>query len=586
MDDQRTQSGFSSHSLTRRALIQAAAAGIMGVTLPRFSQVRPQAFGQEMHPDETVVACDRLDGWAVFNTGGQAAEGTISVTRVPGTFRKGAGAIEYRYRRTAGQVELLGTSVLLTNGRTIEVDVWSQVATTMVIGFEDRDGAAFHWAMDLEAGKWKRASVGMRDFRLNDDAKVKKPGVDPRRLGLGLAIADLGPLFGARGANVVRIDDLRVTRDPLRVVQLPSTIDGQTLRIAENGYGRGPVVIRNAGALNVSAGRFGLSGNVVVDASAFVVDGCALSLHGRYAHDLGMAGSNGSVLRLADTLVSAQYPSGVSLKERSRLEIVRTQFAGSGITVDVQSGCTVTLDGAKSPGEFILSPRARISVSDCEAVLIWLATGPGKRLELALPDGQAIPAWVSPSTIDAQIALRNSRGILWGLISESGSDVMVERSKLVAVGVHFSGAAKEAISGIKNRQPATRFILGVSDRKLQLTRSEVGAWNFYAGDRSEITLRDSTFGEGFASETARMTVTNCTCDGSGGYVRAEGRGVMEIAQSRLIPDLVATDEATLLLRDCVVAGSIRASGRARVRLVNTQVSGAVEKFDGAIIERR
>lgn len=76
------------------------------------------------------------------------------------------------------------------------------------------------------------------------------------------------------------------------------------------------------------------------------------------------------------------------------------------------------------------------------------------------------------------------------------------------------------------------------------------------------------------------------CDGTGGYLRAEGKGVMEIERSHLIPDLVATEDATVLLRDCVVDGSIRASGRARVRLVSTKVGGAIERFDGAVIERR
>lgn len=585
MDDQRTRHGLCSRGATRRTFLRTAAGGV-ALLLARVSQPRSPALGLETHEDETSVACDRLDGWALFNPGGRPPEGKLSITRIPGTFREGAGAVEYRYTRTPGHVDLLGTSVLLTSLRTIELDVWSQVATTLIVGFEDRDGATFHATIDLAAGKWQRASVGVRDFRLNDDSQVKKPGVDPRRLGLGVALADLGPVIGARGPNVLRISFMKITRDPLRVVQMPPALDRQTLKIAESGYGRGHAVVRNGGALNIAAPRFGLSGNVAVDAGAFVVQGCALSLHGRYAHELGIAGTHGAVIRFADAVVSAQFPSGISLADRSTLEIARTEFGEAGLTVDVQNGCAVALRGAKNPGEFILSPGSRIDVDDCEAVLLWLASGPGRLAAVAVPDGQMVHAWSSPAGSAAQITLRRSRGILWGLISQRGSDVVVERSKLVAVGVHFSGSAKEVISGIKNRQPTSNFTLSVSDRKLKVLRSEVGAWNFYAAEHSEITLQDSTFGEGFASQSARLTVQRCTCDGSGGYVRAEGRGIMEVDRSRLVPDVVATDEATLLLRDCIVEGSIRASGRANVRLVNTKVAGAVERYDGAVVERR
>jgi hypothetical protein len=569
-------------AIGRRALL----AGAAGVALSRLLPPQPRASGQEMRPDETFIPGDSIEAWALFNPAGGAPQGKLSVTRTPGTFRDGRGAVEYRYTRIPQQVELLGTAVLLTNLRTIETDVWSQVATTVVVGLEDRDGATFHWPVDLEPGKWRHVRIGPRDFRLNDDSKVKKSAVDPRRLGAGLAIADLGPLIGGRGPNVLRINALRVARDPLRTLHLPSTIDKQTLEISQSAYGQGPTVVQNGGVLKISAPRFALAGNVAVENGTLIVAGTALSLHGRYAHDLGLLAANGSLLRFADSIVSAQYPSGVGLDRRSLLEIVRTEFSGAAFTVSVLNGCAVTLERAKNPGEFILAPGGRITIAECEAVLLWLATGPRGTLKLTVPEGRAVEAWSLPRTNGTEVSIRKSRGILWGLISESGSDVAVEGSKLIAVGVHFGSPTKQVISGIRNGQPAANLTVGVSDRKLRLAQSAVGAWNFYAASGSRITLRDCTFGECIASETARLVVEQSTCDGTGGYVRAEGKGVLEVKRSHLIPDVVATEDATLLLEDCTVDGSLRAAGRARVRIVNTKIGGAVERFDGAAIERR
>ncbi len=115
--------------------------------------------------DQDVFSCDSTKGWAAFDT----AKGT------PELFTEN-GAIELRFVRKSGGITLLLAPVVLTNLRMIEFDVWSQEKTAIVLGFDDRDRAKFHAAVELQAGKWKHVRLQASEFGLNDVASMYAKG--------------------------------------------------------------------------------------------------------------------------------------------------------------------------------------------------------------------------------------------------------------------------------------------------------------------------------------------------------------------------------------------------------------------------
>ena len=535
-------------------------------------------------PDVDVVTCDSTtDGWLVLDTSGGSAQANLSVTRTPEAVREGAGALELSYERKPNVFAILLAPALLTNLRTIEFDVWSQAATTLALAVEDREGAKFHWAVEVQAAKWKRIRIGPGEFQLSDDSPVKKSRVEPKKLRYGFGLLDLAPAGGVEGANVLRVDNLRVTREPLSPVRLPAVVDGKTIEIASDGWWQGNVVIKNGGVLKITASRFVYSGDVTVENGKWETAGAALTLRGRFSHDLKILVGSQSSVRFRDSVLLCNTIHGMGVLEKGRLEIERTLVATGGFTVDLRSGSSVLLDRAQRVGEFIVSKGSRFTALDSEGALIWFTPAPEVEVRLKLPGGASVEHWVFPDGLGAQGSVQRSKSIAWGLVSTPASRIVVEEGELAGVGVVLGGKSEQKISGVRNGESVD---LKLPDRTLRFEKAVVRAWNFYPAEQSSLELTAGTFGELLAFGEARALVEDSTCDGSGGYVRAEGRSTLTLRNCILTCAVVASEEATLVLENCAVQGAVTASGRSTVRLVNTKVTGTVERLDKAVVEKK
>jgi len=542
------------------------------------------AWAEEPPRDETRLGCERLDEWVLLPLG-QEMQPKLSVTTAPDTFREGAGGLELTYVRKPLQLAALVPRVLLTGLQAVELDAWSGAATPLAATVTDRDGARFHAVATLEAGQWKRVRFAAGDFRLSDDSPVKAAAFNPDRLGGGLCLLDAGPIVGASGPNVLRLDGLLVTRQPLPVLALPAAIEGKAVAVTESGRIAKDVTIRRGGVLKITAPRVCLSANLLLEGGTLEFAGTAVALHGRFEHDLRWVAAQGSTIRLTDCVVGAAAMHSVALTGRSRLEAVRTEQAGArNFTVDVPSGCTAALEKTKFAGEFIVGPGGQVTLDDCEGALLWLTPNNGR---LSLPDGKFVLSWSTPRNTGLDVQIKNSREIQWGLISPTGSNVTLQDSRLTAVAALFRGSSRQAVAGLKNGQAVADYQMPVADRNLKFTgASAVRTWNFYAAENADLALRDCVVGEVFALGNARLSLLNSTCDGSGGYVHAEGRGQLRLIKCRVTCDVVATENSAVSLEDSVVEGSVRAAGRAKVSLVNTRVTGALVRLDEAALEQK
>jgi hypothetical protein len=533
--------------------------------------------------DTTSVPCNQSSSWFAVDFATRVLLPVVA-TKVPGTFRKGTGSVELKYTRTNGSVPSLATQVVLTNLHAITIDLWSKEDSVLVAFVKDQDGATFNRMISLKAGEWQQVMLTPTDFALNADSPVKKSVLELERLGAGLMIADLATLTGKTGPNILRIDNLIVERGTLEVVDLPQTLDGKTLAITKDSLLKGSTTIKNGGRLQITTPRAVIAGSIDVANGELSVTGTVLTMQGRFAHDLALSAEGDSLIHFDKCLFASPYMSIVHLYGKSRLEMKETEFSGANFTADPKDNSSVDLDRVKQIGEFMLYPGPQYSIRACEEVILWMVPSGADQKRFTLPDGASLSDYSLSAKTGLNVHVLNSKGIKWGLISSTGTNIAVEGSKLVAVGLLFVGNAKETVTGVKNKQPMTDYKLNVSDRTLSFAGSSVGVWNVYAEQNSDIALKNCVVGEAFTTEFGKMTLENCTADGSGGYVRSSGKS-MKFSKCKITCDVIADHNSDLILEDCDVVGSIHAIDQSTVHLIRTRVSGSTSSLDKAHITK-
>lgn len=346
---------------------------------------------------------------------------------------------------------------------------------------------------------------------------------------------------------------------------------------------RGLLTVRAGATLTVSGPRFELEGNLrLEDGAALRVAGGVLHIPQRFHHERTLVLAGTARMELRDALVVTRVPAKIGMEGAGTLSLVATECVG-GFTVDVPPRATVDLRAAVAPGEFVIAPGGRVDVQDSRQVILWLMLGTNFRGTLTVP-GDAVAA---PWTADAghAVTVQNSTGLRWGVVSLPGSDGAIRGSRLTAAGLLFGGKDTVALDRLTNGEGIGSWRVPSPNRVLAFERTTVDAWNVYVTDAAQVTVSNSTFGEAMGFGGGRLDVTDSTVDGKGGYVSATGKSELRLTRCRLTCLALARDDATLVLTECVVTGDVRAADRGRVRLVRTEVSGAVVADPTAEITR-
>jgi len=154
-------------------------------------------------PDVSRNECE--DGGHGFVVADPLQRGTAGASvRVDRSFpaKSGKGCVAFAYARRPGQVPVLFHVATPVTGLT-RLGFWirSDSATAAVVVLNDLDGASFNAVVRLPAGQWVRADLAPASFRLNEDCKVRKPRLDPSRLGQGFGLFEG---LGKAGAELGR----------------------------------------------------------------------------------------------------------------------------------------------------------------------------------------------------------------------------------------------------------------------------------------------------------------------------------------------------------------------------------------------
>lgn len=523
-------------------------------------------------PDVETCACDGLAGWQSGAVDGSSAVQDSELTAAEGR-------VVLSYER--GRITPLAHYVLLTELKELRLKVRSACEATLVIVFEDRDGATFNLPLKVPALEWTELKARPEAFRMNADSRTAKAAVEPARLGLGYVVIDSAAFTRGTGRNTIEVEQVEIEREPIERREGDLVVEG-TVEVAKSLHVTGAVRIRPGGRLRVTAPRFVAAGDLHADDGTLEVEGGVVTVAQRFIHERTWWLHGASRASFRKALVFSGTPFGVKTRDASALEASETRFLG-GMSCDVAPAASVTLKSAHAPGEFIIAPGGRVSVEDSREVILWLALGANHKGAFSVPAGEAVAEWSSPA--GHAVRVKNGAKIRFAVISFPGGDGTVEPCDLTAAGLIFGGRTAVEIADLHNGQPVREWSPGSADRKIVFRGTRVAAWNFYAADDAKVSLRKCTFGEAMGFGSARIAASESVCDGKGGYIGAHEKSEIRLTACRLDCPVIARDEATIVLENCTVNGDVHASGRSTVRLKGTTVTGKVEADAGARVER-
>jgi hypothetical protein len=539
--------------------------------------------------DRQVFGCDAGSGWwRIVNplapTAGVPRGSSRRIVTSADQRKSGKGALRFTYRRERGAVPVLfNPAAELTRLKQLVFWARSRKAALLRIVTTDRDGARFFRQLRLAAGEWTEVVVRPRELQLSKDSPVRKAAPDSSRLGAGFGLFDLGGLLGETGSNDLWIDDVRVERQPIQRSTGKWVIEsGRKLVVSADRRHDGPIVVK--GRLEVRSSRFALHGDLSVDGGSVVFDGPVIRLAQRYRGELKFVGRNKASLTFSRAAIYSLFPVTMETESGAAFELHGLRMLLQGLHAEVRPGCRFVVDRVVNAGEFVLAPGGDLQVEGSNLVLVWFTFLPGQKTTLSLPEGKHLARWTLPTTQGTKLEVRDSREVMWGLLTTHKTQVTIKGSTLRAVGVVFVEPAPVQVKGLRNRTRYADEVIAVSDRTLRLIDTSVTTWNFYAMQNARLSVRDCLFGEAMVFNQARMEVRDSTCDGTGGFL-----GVLNAARIKLVGCTLTCDVNTYstsqaVFEGCKIKGNVTAADSSRVKLEGTPVEGLKLTFGAGKVE--
>ncbi len=342
----------------------------------------------------------------------------------------------------------------------------------------------------------------------------------------------------------------------------------------------GNILVMNGGHLRITAPRFMIRGNIRIEGGAVDIEGGVLVVNQRFNHQFGILAVKKSQIKIKDSAIFSYFPMGLFLRGNSSLEVEDANFTG-GLTCEAPDTCRITLKKAMTPGEFLVAPGASLSVIDSDGLIIWSTLDEHAKGTVSFPGGESVSEWSSRNGLDVHV--KNSRNVLWAILSTRGSDCSTDGSHLRAAGLRFNGTSRVRLKDLRNRADISRYTLDVSDRKLRFEKTRVDTWNIYGEENAVIRVSDCLFGESMAAGTSSIEICDSTCDGSGGYVGSDNGSKMRLSNCKITCLVIARENSRMTLENCDITGDVIAVGNAVIELRGCNAKGNMRNDPGAKI---
>jgi len=507
--------------------------------------------------------------------------------RMESVFHEGHGALSFSYERGSRPVPVLVHHVCLEGLTRIGFRVLVEKETFWVVNIGDLDGARFSAHRVISPGGWTDVTFEPSDFSCNEDSPVRKERIDPANLGFGYAAFDLFSLTEKRDSNRVLIDDVKVTRAAVSVIDGDYVLSAENRRITQNTRITGDLVLKKGAELVVTAERFRVDGDILVKGASLSLGGGAWTFSQDYRYHHGMRVKGGGTIELNNGRLDLIFPYGAGVESGGSVLVQNVRVVSGLFTFGLQTGGTLRLEGCENFGEIIAYRGGKLHARDCKSLLLWLNLERGADADLNLPDGSRLERLTLPEELGREIVISDCGGVLWGVIAESGSSLTVRESRLRAVGLHFTGRERDTVSGFQNGRTYPKLVYRSKSHNLHLYDTKVDTWNFYASGRAELEIRDSVFGESLSFDRSAISIYDSVCDGSGGYLGARGDSSTLFVRGEIACDVLANDNGSITVTDCGrIGGRVEAAGMSRIVILHTLLNGAVAEIDAGTVEIR
>lgn len=511
--------------------------------------------------------CDEVGQFALTNFTDVPPEGA--------TLAAEEGALVLRQDRAS--LAALHLPALMTEASEVRLSVESKADVTLGLIAPDRDGARWIQFLTAPAGKKTELRARADAFQLTDDSPVKKEKFDAARLGFACFLFDVGFLQGATGANEIRIHKVEIERSDIAMAEGDQVVDSP-IEVKESTLRRGNIHVKKGGALRITAPRFVLEGDLLVEGGSVDVEGGVYVQPQQFNHQRRIDLTESGRLGLSHALAVSYFPLSLEVPDGTEYVTEWTDQVG-GMTASVGEKARVTCTGSSGLNEFVISPGAKASFRECKFLIIWFVLGPNLRGAAVFPPCGRVDSWKASAGHD--VSVDDCENVLFCIVSNAESKGQIVDSEVYGAGLFFPGSDPVVLEGLKNKERLDDLPLHAPDRDLRFVRSTVTSWTIYPALSAQVTVRNCIFGETLAFHDAKEEIVDSTCDGSGGYFGAQDRASIHAKGCTITCLVVARDQATIVLEDCEVVGEVRAAGTSTIKLIRCKVKGRIVHDPGA-----
>lgn len=353
--------------------------------------------------------------------------------------------------------------------------------------------------------------------------------------------------------------------------------DSNEVRTISGSYThQGRIIVVNNGTLILDHANFTLRGNIyVLDHGKMRVRGGSLAFQQSYAYEYGAAAYQSGEFSLdSATVTSSNQSWSMGAADSSQYNVRNSTLRNGFNTVGLLGRPRVTYLRSDFSSEYVILDSAQLSITNCDTALVWLSFPDSSIVSLTLPGADTTlkhweihPGSPGVSGIRYTVTLDTVSGVMWGTFPRKGCQATITNSKIRASGIMIPGRDSVYVSGLVNNQHFADYTLPLSDRTYHLVNCDHATWNLYPQDSTRFVLQSSIFGEMIGYGFPRITLNNSICDGSGGYIGAEGNTQYVVAGSTIYTQVISRDRTLLILAGSHVNfGAVNALG-ASVMLV-------------------
>lgn len=354
----------------------------------------------------------------------------------------------------------------------------------------------------------------------------------------------------------------------------------------------GNITIVNNGILKLNQANFRINGDIFIMGNGELqVHGGTFTVNQEYIYEHDAVIVQGGTLTLTDVDFHSNTQSwSIALTDSAEYILKNSRISDGFITAALMGKSRSIIRDSELPGEFLCMGENYLEFQGCDQILVWIVLPDTAVVDISLPDDSLLVNFQfsednsNITNVPYSITIDSCTNVLWGLISESGSDATFYNTDFRTVGLYFMRSDSIAVTNITNESFHSDDIIHVSDRNLHLINCNVHTWSFYTAKNSNISINNCIFGELIAMDSSRAFVNNSVCDGSGGYLGAFQYSSILVVGSLIRSQVISREFGTLLGVYSAFTGSEIDSDESSVMLIaNTAIFTEPEAHDSALI---